>query len=451
MTENGIHTPLQIRHEKGKSWIINGHHRQRQALDAGHSSVPVLLRYNEHEDLPQIHDVEPSDEDEYSYSPGQSGHYPGWDRYRVPPKTAATAYDPEDDDHYRSYTDWDKTYSRLPEDIHRGVAVQLDPDTHEAIHGEGHSDVGIGKKGNVIDITAYFKTAEDDDYRMQHRPPNEQNGRPLHHLDPDDEPDEDEHVRIYRSVPPHVDHFDTNTWATTNPEYAHQHGRHPTDPSQDWPVMSAEVPKSHVYTDFNDDNEVGYQGPRLEANELEQHHEDSGAHTPFTDYQPPKEDEPEEYKPKKGEMWGSHVLKLSPEDYKTVTEKSFMPEAAKTVLKHLGNGVTWHPKGSKHTPLTVHDQSDHWHAETHAEMLMGAQHPEGHHEPGTAPLLGVVVHTKNGKTIDRVGVNPHVDYSDKPSGFYNGFKNLPVSRAAQHPSLKAQSAKTWVDYFGVAA
>lgn len=314
-----------------------------------------------------------------------------------------------------------------------------------------YGDVGIGKEGSVIDITAYFKTAEDDDYRLMHRPPNEQSGRPLHHLDPDDEPDEDEHVRIYRSAPPHVDHFDTNTWATTNPEYAHLHGRHPTDPSQDWPVMSAEVPKSHVYTDFNDDNEVGYQGPRLEANELEQHHEETGEHTPFTDYQPPKEDEPEEHKPKKGEMWGSHVLKLSPEDYKTVTEKSFMPEAAKTVLKHLGNGVTWHPKGSKHTPLTVHDQSDHWHAETHAEMLMGAQHPEGHHEPGTAPLLGVVVHTKNGKTIDRVGVNPHVDYSDKPSGFYNGFKNLPVSRAAQHPSLKAQSAKTWVDYFGVAA
>lgn len=55
-------------------------------------------------------------------------------------KTAATAYDPDDDDHYRSYTDWDKAYPRLPEDIHRGVAVQLDPDTHEAIHGEGHSD-----------------------------------------------------------------------------------------------------------------------------------------------------------------------------------------------------------------------------------------------------------------------------------------------------------------------
>jgi len=279
--------------------------------------------------------------------------------------------------------------------------------------------------------------ASDDDYRMQHKPPSEQSGRPYHHYDGGEEGD---HIRIYRSAPPHVDHFDTNTWATINPEYAHAHGRHPTDPEQDWPVMSAEVPKRHVYWDENDENEVGYQGPRLEAHEMEQHHEDTGGLSPFSDYQPPPEEpEPEEYKPTKHERWGSHTLKLSPEDYRNVVARRGSHEAAKTVLKHLGPDVTWHHKDSQHGMLKVDDPSDHWYAENHAEMMLAQTHPAGGHEPGTAPLLGVTVHTKNGKTIDRVAIKPHLKYDDLPRGFYNGFHGLGLGRATQHPSLKKQA------------
>lgn len=46
----------------------------------------------------------------------------------------------DEDDHYRSYTDWDKVYPRIPSEIHRGMAVQLDPSEHRAVHDHNRSE-----------------------------------------------------------------------------------------------------------------------------------------------------------------------------------------------------------------------------------------------------------------------------------------------------------------------
>jgi 2'-5' RNA ligase/GNAT superfamily N-acetyltransferase len=71
-------------------------------------------------------------------------------------------------------------------------------------------------------------------------------------------------VTIYRSVPHGVSHIRTGDWVSTSSQYAHEHGMHPTDASQDWPVLKATVPAKHVHTDGNDINEWGYNGPHIE-------------------------------------------------------------------------------------------------------------------------------------------------------------------------------------------
>ncbi len=52
------------------------------------------------------------------------------------PKTASV----DEDDHHRSYTDWDRMYPKLPEDIHRGIAVQLPPEEHQILHDKSRSE-----------------------------------------------------------------------------------------------------------------------------------------------------------------------------------------------------------------------------------------------------------------------------------------------------------------------
>lgn len=133
-----------------------------------------------------------------------------------------------------------------------------------------YSDVGVKHEG----MLGYFTA----DYRLMHTPPDENSGKPMHEYEGGDP---DDLVRIYRSVPRNVDYFDTNTWASSDPDYAHLHGRDSHDPSKDWPVISAEVPKKHVFWDENDPNEVGYQGPRLESHQIELHDEETGEHRPY--------------------------------------------------------------------------------------------------------------------------------------------------------------------------
>ena len=71
-------------------------------------------------------------------------------------------------------------------------------------------------------------------------------------------------IDIYRSVPQGVRSINTGDWITTSREYAKQHGRHPTDPSQDQQVLWAKVKAEHVRTGGNDIIEWGYSGPTIE-------------------------------------------------------------------------------------------------------------------------------------------------------------------------------------------
>ena len=71
-------------------------------------------------------------------------------------------------------------------------------------------------------------------------------------------------VDVYRAVPHGVEGINPGDWVTTSPSYARQHGRHATDPAQDWPVLSARVAAQHVRTGGNDVIEWGYTGPAVE-------------------------------------------------------------------------------------------------------------------------------------------------------------------------------------------
>lgn len=141
-------------------------------------------------------------------------------------------------------------------------------------------------------------------------------------------------------------------------------------------------------------------------------------------------DVPEEKPAPKGEAWGHHIMRLSPEDHAYVTGRGMWDghESAKRVLKTIGDSpVTWH------TDVDSPEYSGH--ARIAAEEAADAIHPEGRHEAGQTPLMRVLLHTKNGKTVDQVSVRPHVDYSDLPSGYDNHGRDFRLSRPVKHPSL----------------
>lgn len=182
--------------------------------------------------------------------------------------------------------------------------------------------------GQILNDIPTQKTAAED-YRLMHTPPDENSGKPLHHFD---KSDPDEPVRIYRSAPPHVDYLDHNTWATTNPGYAHLHGYGAGTQGEDWPVISAEVPKKHVFWDENDPDEVGYQGPRLESSEIEHHDEETGETYP---YEHPSEEETAAEE-RGGDMFHGRHLHLPPADHAFVHDKSKpVAERAHRLFKHL--------------------------------------------------------------------------------------------------------------------
>jgi len=65
-------------------------------------------------------------------------------------------------------------------------------------------------------------------------------------------------VTIYRAAPPGTSAINSGDWVTTSRAYAAVHGRHATDPAQDWPVISMQVPVRDVYWGGNDFAEFGY-------------------------------------------------------------------------------------------------------------------------------------------------------------------------------------------------
>lgn len=289
-----------------------------------------------------------------------------------------------------------------------------------------YGDVGIGKEGSVIDITAYFRTASDDDYRMMHRPPDHKSGQPLHEADETGDPDE--HIRIYRSAPPHVDYFDNNTWATTNPAYAHQHGYGEGVGGKDWPVMSAEVPKKHVFTDHNDENEVGYQGPRLESHQIESHDEDTGTHSPWE----PMSDEERKEEERGGNAFHGMGVHLPPADHAFVHDKTQpIAERAHRLFQHV--------------PERLRENGGYQWEDEHHSAEIDTLDEERHHGDHPTPVTQVVVH--GSQNLDHAHglswansendpIHPFRDYE------HHEFKGNPNERLNKHSMF---------DYFGVAA
>lgn len=131
----------------------------------------------------------------------------------------------------------------------------------------------------------------DTGYRMSHRPPDSDYGAGLHEVDKvfpgvHERPElysfgdeytpslqvakqvrgnPDAQVTIYRAVPHGTSDINTGDWVSTSLPYAQQHGMHPTDPSKDWPVLSARVSAKHVVTGGDSITEYGYVGPSLKG------------------------------------------------------------------------------------------------------------------------------------------------------------------------------------------
>jgi hypothetical protein len=70
-------------------------------------------------------------------------------------------------------------------------------------------------------------------------------------------------VTIHRSVPPGVREIHPGDWVSPSRAYAAGNNLHPTDPSKDFPVISARVPAKHLWTQGDDLQEWGYHGPKL--------------------------------------------------------------------------------------------------------------------------------------------------------------------------------------------
>lgn len=114
------------------------------------------------------------------------------------------------------------------------------------------------------------RTASDSEYRIMHRAPGPGEGNnPLSEMG-----HEGEHIQIYRSAPHGVHDIHPGDWVSTNSDYAHQHSAQDNDPEHDWPVLTAHVPAEHVWTDHNDENEQGYQGPSIHKADF--HHDELG-------------------------------------------------------------------------------------------------------------------------------------------------------------------------------
>lgn len=274
--------------------------------------------------------------------------------------------------------------------------------------GGYHQEIRHGADGMIKPVQRRKpKTASD--YRLQHRAPDEDSGKPYHEYFGGHENDP---VRIYRAAPHDVDYLDSDTWVTTNPDYAHLHAEQ-YDGSKKWPVMSAEVPAKHVYWDENDSNEFGYQGPRLEENYLEEHDQEQGL-KPF-ESQAPKQ-APARKKKGPQQQWGIGVAHLTPQEHGESMLKLNRPVALKAVDQAL-SGAEW-------------SESSRRSEDKAADRLNAVR---GHGPEGTRPV-GVIMRAQNGE-VDRVALRHHQDDLDPD----HPFSGMEIHRSGSFHDLGEDS------------
>jgi GNAT superfamily N-acetyltransferase/mRNA-degrading endonuclease RelE of RelBE toxin-antitoxin system len=290
--------------------------------------------------------------------------------------------------------------------------------------GGYHQEIRNDKDG-WIKVVKRRKPKTAADYRLQHRAPDEESGKPYHHYFGGDE---DEPVRIYRAAPPKADYLDTDTWVTTDPDYAHQHAEQ-YDGSKKWPVMSAEVPAKHLYWDENDSNEFGYQGPKLEDRYLEEHDRETGL-KPF-ESRAPQRPRPRST-PRVQSTWGSSVAHLGPQDYGD-SLMDFTREHAHKVLQSMGP-VKW-----ANTPHRAED-----------ETIRGLDEARQNPREGMRPV-GVLVR-RNGDQITGLSLKHHGD--DLPADHPFAGVEIPGLGAVHDLRDDPQPVRkqaSLADYFGMAA
>jgi mRNA-degrading endonuclease RelE of RelBE toxin-antitoxin system len=180
------------------------------------------------------------------------------------------------------------------------------------------------------------RTASDGDYRISHQAPGPDEGN--NHLG--EMGHEGEHVDVYRAAPHGTNVIHPGDWVSTNPDYAHQHAAMDNDPEHDWPVLHASVPAEHVWTDHNDENEQGYQGPSIHHPGF--HHPDLG-HLTHMDAEIGEEDHKQDgihlLSPKPApEIHTGTAVHLSPEDHAFVHDGSQpIHERAQRVYQAMHN------------------------------------------------------------------------------------------------------------------
>jgi 8-oxo-dGTP pyrophosphatase MutT (NUDIX family)/predicted GNAT family acetyltransferase len=142
----------------------------------------------------------------------------------------------------------------------------------------------------------------DGSYRMMHQAPDEESGEPLHEVF-GEHPDEPH--TVYRAVPRHIHEINKGDWVTSHAEYAHQHALELEPGRRHGHVLQAQVPLRHLYTDHNDENEIGYTGPDL-------HNVDTHEHPDFPETMHSDEDEEENEEPP---HYAGGAVHLSPQDH----------------------------------------------------------------------------------------------------------------------------------------
>ena len=135
-----------------------------------------------------------------------------------------------------------------------------------------------------------FKEFLKENYQGNHRPPNKNNGAPLHNIAkiyPDDVYENmmmyasdfsqkeaaniikkyrnkpDEIINIYRAVPKGIKIINPNDWVAITKKYAFQHAKHPNNPKLDFDVIHSQTLAKNLFNDGNSFEEWGYDGDEV--------------------------------------------------------------------------------------------------------------------------------------------------------------------------------------------